>query len=321
LQNQLASDCKRKNAWALLDNHLAFVSQSSINRHHSTSNDLASVKIKLSQTPDTTTSTKLTPQQEAELTIKFSTLRSLGIDYGLSRTGLAVTTGGYRPRPLTILSGYTKQYIVKNTSHVNYIPPDKTGEEVVQYNNTRLCEAIVTYAQSERVTNLVLGMPLHKNGTTSDQSLLTKQFGMELLSHVRKECGSAVNVTMWDERYTSKEAASRIVGEMIAKNRDLGAINLEGCLDDEAACIILEHYYQVLGKDAEVLVLPDIEEEECRRVYELKLDWMERRRKEGMEGRERLRDARKEMIERDRLDSVSGGGSGGGTKKKRKKKK
>ena len=126
---------------------------------------------------------------------------------------------------------------------------------------------------------------------------------------------------MWDERYTSKEAASRIVGEMIAKNRDLGAINLEGCLDDEAACIILEHYYQVLGKDAEVLVLPDIEEEECRRVYELKLDWMERRRKEGMEGRERLRDARKEMIERDRLDSVSGGGSGGGTKKKRKKKK
>lgn len=269
----------------------------------------------------TFTTPKLTTEEEEILATKFSTLRSLGIDYGLSRTGLAVTTGGYRPRPLGILSGYTKQYTLRNATKVKEI----TGTEnatVTGINNTRLIEAIVTTAQSERVTNLVLGLPLHKNGSISEQSNITQTFGLELLQHLRKECGNTMNVTLWDERYTSKEAASRIVGEMMARNRDLSDIDLEGCLDDEAACIILEHYYQVFGKDAQTLALDDETEEECRKIYEAKIEQRELERLRVLEDRDKMINARREMIERDRaLQKESERGGGNWKKKKRKKKK
>lgn len=188
--------------------------------------------------------------------------------------------------------------------------------------NTRLIHAIVNYAQSERVSNLVLGLPLHKNGSISEQSNITRMFGMELLRHVRRECGTYMNVTLWDERYSSKEAASRIVGEAMARNRDLSTMDLGGCLDDEAACVILEHYYQVLGKDAEVLTLDDLVEEECGEAYRLKMEGEERERLSVLEERERRGNARREMIERDRrLQELEGGAGGGGKKKKKRKKK
>lgn len=120
---------------------------------------------------------------------KFSSLRSIGVDYGLSRTGIAITTGGYQPRPLTILSGLN--------------------------NTQQLSSCIVDYVLSERATNIVLGLPLHKNGTSSEQSSLTRIFGMELLKEVRRRCGPSVHVHLWDERYTSKEAAARIAAEAI----------------------------------------------------------------------------------------------------------
>jgi putative transcription antitermination factor YqgF len=315
--------CDRRNAKSVMANyvhhHLAFVSPPTIQ-----SPRCPRTKIKLLTAEETHqeifTTPKLTAAEEHALTTKFSKLRSLGIDYGLIRTGLAVTTGGYRPRPLGILSGYTKQYTLRNVTKIKEI----TGTENATVNgidNTRLIEAIVSMAQSEQVTNLVLGLPLHKNGSISEQSNITQQFGVELLEHLRKECGNTMNVTLWDERYTSKEAASRIVGEMMARNRDLSSIDLEGCLDDEAACIILEHYYQVLGKDAQVLTLDDATEEECRRLYEAKIVQREQERIQIFEDREKMWNARREMIKRDRLLMEENDGSGGGKKKKKRKKK
>ena len=75
--------------------------------------------------------------------------------------------GGYRPRPLAILllSGLDANAL---SSHV------------------------VDYVLSERATNVVLGLPLHKNGTGSEQSDITR---------------------------TSKEAASRIAAEAMARNQ------------------------------------------------------------------------------------------------------
>lgn len=324
LQNNYAMNrSRRRNGKSATTyaHHLAFVSPSTTH----TSKQRPRTKIKLLTAEETHqdifTTPKLTAAEEELLSAKFSTLRSLGIDYGLARTGLAVTTGGYRPRPLGILSGYTKQYTLRNVTKIKEL----TGTEnatVSGIDNTRLIEAIVTTAQSEQVTNLVLGLPLHKNGSISEQSNITQTFGLELLEHLRKECGTTMNVTLWDERYTSKEAASRIVGEMMARNRDLSSIDLEGCLDDEAACIILEHYYQVLGKDAQVLILEEQVEEECRRVYEAKIEQREQERLQVLEDREKMWNARREMIERDRaLEEASGSGSGSGKKKKKRKKK
>eukprot|EP00956_Cyclotella_meneghiniana_P021021 scaffold37787_cov56-Cyclotella_meneghiniana.AAC.2 len=325
MQSNFASNQRRvRNTKSILQNsHLAFLSRSpSMRQPHNPRTKIKLLLVSEDTHHTVTSSTNESTEDDDALSIKFSKLRSLGIDYGLVRTGIAVTTGGYRPRPLAILSGYTKQYTLRNVTKIKEITGYENGT-VHGINNTQLTAAIVSYAQSERVSNIVLGFPLHKNGSISEQSNITQDFGYELLKHVRKECGTSVNVTMWDERYTSKEAASRIVGEAMARNRDLGALDLEGCLDAEAACIILEHYYQVLGKDAHVLTLDEDVEEECRQVYELKLEEEERQHRQVLEDRDKMWNARKEMIERDRIsqDESDGSHAVGKKKKKRKKKK
>ncbi len=227
----------------------------------------------------------------------FSTLRSLGVDFGLVRTGIAISTGGYQPRPLTILSNL---------------------------NATQLSSKIVDYVISEQATNIVLGLPLHKNGTVSEQSTLTKEFGHILLQEVRKKCGKKVKVTLWDERYTSKEAASRIAAEAMARNKPIPtASDLEAQLDADAACIILEHYYNDFGKDAEEMVLGDEAlEDECDRLYQEHLTLWDVKRRQEMEMREKGRNARREMIARARaLEEKQIFTSIEGKKKKKKKKK
>ena len=112
---------------------------------------------------------------------------------------------------------------------------------------------MVNYVISEQATNIVLGLPLHKDGSDSEQSNITREFGQLLLQEVRKRCGTNISITLWDERYTSKEAATRIKAEAIArKSRIPSAADLETELDADAACIILEDYYKELGEDGEV---------------------------------------------------------------------
>ncbi len=90
-------------------------------------------------------------QQPAVLPAEaFSTLRSIGVDYGLTRTGIAISTGGYRPRPLAVLSNL---------------------------NTTELSSTVVNYVISEQATNIVFGLPLHKDGSDSEQSNITREFG------------------------------------------------------------------------------------------------------------------------------------------------
>ena len=76
---------------------------------------------------------------------------------------------------------------------------------------------------------------------------------------MRKRCGTnIISITLWDERYTSKEAATRIKAEAIApKSRIPSASDLETELDADAACIILEDYYKEFGEESEVIVLED----------------------------------------------------------------
>ncbi len=178
----------------------------------------------------------------------------------------------------------------------------------------------MNYVLSERATHIVLGLPLHKNGTASEQSSITRLFGLELLKEVRKRCGPNVHVNLWDERYTSKEAAARIAAEAMARNRRIpSASDLSGELDADAACIILEHYYKDMGLDAEQMVFEDeLMERECEEIYKTNVEMEERLRVERMEERERNVNARREMMERDRAleeENVDGGN------KKRKKKK
>jgi putative holliday junction resolvase len=144
-------------------------------------------------------------------------IKSLGVDYGLVRTGLAVTVG-YEPTPLAILSDY-------NTTNRHDIT-----------SRTRLCEAIVAAAQAHAVSRIILGLPYHKNGTVALQTLRTVELGRDLQYTVLRHLGPSVPVWLFDERYTSKDAARRLHA------RDARQA-LYGNLDAAAAAILLENYY------------------------------------------------------------------------------
>ena len=193
-------------------------------------------------------------------------VKSVGVDYGTVRTGVAATVG-YNPKPLDILS---------------------------DLNNTEVCQSLVEICRSEQAKQVIVGLPLHKNGTEAEQTNLTRIFAAELAHHVLFELGPECPVYMWDERYTSKEAAAR------AHSRNPSQF-LYGTLDAEAACIILEHFYNDNGKGAERVQVT----EEALKLYEeisrervLREEAMVRA---ALEERDSRLQWRKEAMERDRL--------------------
>ena len=222
-------------------------------------------------------------------------VRSVGIDYGEVRTGLA-TSLGYDFLPLSIISGL-----------------DPAG----------LCARVVAAVRSEGASRAVVGLPLHKNGTESVRSGLTRDFARNLSEACLAELGPTgfEGVYMWDERYTSKEAKAQILSSSAGprvRERDL-----EGTIDADAACLILEHYYRSDGVGAELMAVEDGERrEDCLRRWEVRRAEMEREKEETSRRRDEALHARKAMIDRIRaMEEESGTGDAAGRKRKKKKKK
>jgi len=219
-------------------------------------------------------------------------VKSIGVDYGLVRTGIAITNG-YNPQPFSTVSNL---------------------------NNTQLSSYIIKLVESEQANQIVMGLPFHKNGTEAEQTIITREFAMQLKCATCAHFGmDAVPIYLWDERYTSKEAAARI------RANDPHA-NLYKELDADAASIILEYYYKDNGIGAERVQLPD--NEEIRMAVEKA--WFirkEERRKEFetlTEQRMNVGNKKQQMIEKARiLDEklAQQRASNTGKKKKQKKKK
>lgn len=214
-------------------------------------------------------------------------VKSIGVDYGLVRTGVAATVG-YDPKPLAIIS---------------------------DLNSTQACQQIIQIVQAERASRIILGLPVHKNGTEAEQTTLTRIFASELSQMVLQKLGPKVPVYFWDERYTSKEAAAR------AHSRDPNR-ELWGQLDSEAACIILENYYLDNGLGAEQVPVPAEMLEHYTRLYEEHESQAGQRLQSILDEREEKIRRRKEVMERDRQLELeqSVNGSSPSKKKKRKKK-
>lgn len=210
--------------------------------------------------------------------------RSIGVDYGLVRTGIAFTIG-YNPQPLVITSNL---------------------------NTTQLCLQIIKYCTSERAQQVIVGLPLHKNGTEAIQSQRTRAFCTELACLVLAKLGPGIPIYLWDERFTSKEAAAR---------RDTQSGNNHfRTLDAHAACIILETYYAENGKGAERVHVPEDMKQVCWQAWNLQqeetrprptIDYISRRKQ------------RQKAMERARKmeETLSLQGNQQGNKKKKKKKK
>jgi len=121
---------------------------------------------------------------------------------------------------------------------------------------------------------------------------VTREFADILVCEVAKRFGlidgvrGRVPIYLWDERYTSKEAAAR------AKSVN-PKVDLYKNLDAEAACIILEYYYVDGGLGSEEVKLP----EDVGVREEVERAWAE-----GREKRERERDIWRQTRE-DRLNA------------------
>ncbi|CAJ1930292.1 unnamed protein product [Cylindrotheca closterium] len=213
-------------------------------------------------------------------------IKSVGVDYGLVRTGVAATIG-YEPTPLKILSNL---------------------------NNTEVSQHVVQMCRAEQASQVIVGLPLHKNGTEANQTTITRMFAAELADHVIKNLGPSVSVLLFDERYTSKEAAAR------AHSKDPNR-NLQGQLDAVAACIILESYYNDNGHGAELVEVDPTLYEECVNVWEEKRIHEEKRLQEEMRDRDARRAWRKEAMERDRTMEETASTNTNTKKKKKKRKK
>jgi len=232
-------------------------------------------------------------QAAAELTTSTSSLlgtKSIGVDYGLVRTGIAVSNG-YNPQPLYIES---------------------------KLNNTELSTKIIKLVETEDADQIVVGLPFHKNGTEAEQTIITRNFASQLNCAVCAHFGiDAVPIYLWDERYTSKEAESRIRAE----NPRAGKLYKE--LDADAASIILEYYYGDNGLGAEKVELPD--NDDIRSAIEQA--WLmrkEERRREMQALSDKRMNAgnlKQQLMEKARLLDEKLAKSGTVNKKKGKKKK
>jgi len=132
--------------------------------------------------------------------------RILAIDYGLKRTGLAVTD--------------TQQIIA-------------TALETVP--STELLKFLQSYFQKESVDQLVLGMPKKLNNTDTDMTQPVRA----LLKQLQEKFPDKP-VALIDERFTSSIAMqTMIAGGMKKKDRQV-----KGNVDKISATIILQSYME-----------------------------------------------------------------------------
>jgi len=191
-------------------------------------------------------------------------VKSLGVDFGTIRTGVAVTIG-YAPCPLPILQNM---------------------------NTTEVAIKIVQLCQSESVSQVVVGWPIHKNGTVSEQANVTREFADLLSSSCYARFGPTFRVLLFDERYSSKEAQARLMSSQPTKDHSYTRV------DSDSACIILEHFYAENGKGSHLVPVPEHMLESCHAAWKLQ----ERENQNAMERMQRMRlsniDVKKQAMER-----------------------
>lgn len=134
-------------------------------------------------------------------------MRIMGIDYGDSRVGIAVSDA----------LGYTAQG-VKTL-------PNKVYEKMM----SSLLSLIDEYGTKK----LVVGLPKNMDGSRGERCDVTEAFAADLTSR-RPE----LEVVFWDERLSTVQAAG-ILNVTNTRGKDR-----KNVIDTVAACIILESYMQ-----------------------------------------------------------------------------
>ena len=130
----------------------------------------------------------------------------LGVDYGLSRIGLAKSDeGGIIAFPYDTIS--SKKNLLEDAT------------------------SIVEIAQKVGSKNIIIGMPINMNGTQSSMGLKIKQLSFNISQIYKCE------IKFWDERLTTVQA-NRIIQDNRTKKSETSSI------DSISAALILGSYLE-----------------------------------------------------------------------------
>ncbi len=138
-------------------------------------------------------------------------MRIMGIDYGDSRVGIALSDPlGITAQGLTTL-------------------PNKVY--------SKMLDNLVALACEHNVTKIVLGMPKNLNGTSGDRAEVTEAFRNDLVSRLPD-----TEIVLWDERLTTVQAAG-ILNVTNTRGKDR-----KNVIDTVAASIILQSYLDYIKR-------------------------------------------------------------------------
>lgn len=258
-------------------------------------------------------------------------MKSIGVDYGLVRTGLAVSMGYNAVGLDVIVTGHPllREDEIETNYESDADEAKKEEERRLDIQRSEVSKKVVEAAVRERANRIVVGLPLHKNGTEAVQTKLVRNFVCDHLAvDTLRALGPDVQVYLFDERYTSKEASARIRSKTKSHRNDL-----YGLLDTESAKIILEQYYN----DHSIYDTTKINQacyqgelvtiDDNNKIQELTKEYNSKRRQEQQKLAEELSDRedrikwRKLAMERDRaIDGINKSKKGKKIRKKRKRK-
>lgn len=136
--------------------------------------------------------------------------RTMGVDYGDARTGIAVSD---------LLCS-----IVGSTTVIHSRNADKTI--------TQICEMVRT----QDVGAIVVGLPKNMDGSEGPRAELCREFGAKLAD------ATGLQVDFWDERRTTVEAHN------ILSEHNYHGKKRKNTVDAVAAALILEGYLRFRGR-------------------------------------------------------------------------
>lgn len=129
-------------------------------------------------------------------------MRCLGLDYGQKRIGLAISD-------------------LTNTIATTYD---------LLINNKNLDEKLMSIITKEKITHIVIGLPLHMNGDKGDKAKFVEEFGAKIKNKFD------VEVIYEDERLTTVSAQRILIAGDVRRNKRKEKI------DALAATFILQKY-------------------------------------------------------------------------------
>ena len=140
----------------------------------------------------------------------------IGVDYGDSRTGLAIAPDGICAVPYAVIDS-------------------SAGRR-------KTADAVARIAFEKRAGCIVIGYPLNMDGSSGRRIAVTEKFAAALKTALEKQSHDA-SIIFWDERLTSRIAESKL--------RESGtSVNSKGISDQIAAAAILQDYLDsIKGKE------------------------------------------------------------------------